>query len=111
MQESAAKAFKAYGRPLETVTSFKYLGRVLAALDDYWLTVVRNLRNSWKSWSLLLIIMGTEVASPILSGMLFQVVVQAALIFGLETWVMNPRMCQSLGWVPILVHLTSHGES
>ena len=107
MRERAAKTFQAYVRPLETVTSFKYLGRVLVALDDYWLTVVRNLRNSWKSWSLLLIIMGRELASPRVSGMLFKAVVQADLIFGSETWVMTPVCSRPWGGgVPTQVHAT-----
>ena len=41
-----AVAFEAYGKPLEMVTEFKYLGRVLTASDDYWLAVVANLRNA-----------------------------------------------------------------
>ena len=28
--------FQAYGKPLETVTPFKYLGRLLTATDDEW---------------------------------------------------------------------------
>ena len=38
-----ARAFRAYERPLEMVTSFKYLGRVISATDDNCLVVVRNL--------------------------------------------------------------------
>ena len=43
IRESAARAFQAYGRPIEMVTSFKYLGWVLMSLDDDWLEVVGNL--------------------------------------------------------------------
>ena len=34
MRESVERAFQAYGIPLDTVTSFKYLGRVLTAAND-----------------------------------------------------------------------------
>ena len=34
MQGSVDRDFQAYGRPLETVTSFKYLGWVLQAGDE-----------------------------------------------------------------------------
>ena len=34
LQESSERAFQAYGKPLETVTSFKYLGRVLTTGED-----------------------------------------------------------------------------
>ena len=34
MRESATRAFQDYGRPIETVKSFKYLGRIMMAPDD-----------------------------------------------------------------------------
>ena len=40
MRESAARASQDYGRPLDTVTYFKYFGRILTALDDNWPAVV-----------------------------------------------------------------------
>ena len=46
MRESAERAFHAYGRPLETVASFKFLGWVLKAGYDDWPEVVRNLKNA-----------------------------------------------------------------
>ena len=44
MQESMERAFQAYVKLVETVTSFKYLERVLAAGDDNCLEVVGNLK-------------------------------------------------------------------
>ena len=44
--ECAQRAFQAYERLLETFTSFKYLGRVLTAVDRNWRAVVGNLRNT-----------------------------------------------------------------
>ena len=35
-----SRSFSAYGIPLEMVTSFKYLERVLLVAGDDWLTVV-----------------------------------------------------------------------
>ena len=46
MRESAERAFQAYGKPLETVISFKYMGKVLTEADDAWLEVVGNLKNA-----------------------------------------------------------------
>ena len=88
---------QAYGRPLVTVTSFKYLGRVLAAADDDWPEVVGNLRKVRKSWSQMARILGQEGASPRVSGMFFKAVVQVVLLFKLETWVLTPRMGRALG--------------
>ena len=43
MREITVRAFQAYGSPLETVTSFKYFGRILMALNDDQPEVVGNL--------------------------------------------------------------------
>ena len=40
------REFCAYGSPLEMVTSFIYLGRVISEVDDYWPAVVRNLAKA-----------------------------------------------------------------
>ena len=40
---STAAAFQAYGRILEVVTSFKYLGRVLTASEGDWTVLVNNM--------------------------------------------------------------------
>ena len=45
-QEGTDRALTDYLVHLSQVTSLKYLGRVIAAEDDDWLAVVRNLRCS-----------------------------------------------------------------
>ena len=45
-REGIYKSLTAYRYPLSQVTSFTYLGRVLAAEDDNWLAVLRNLRRN-----------------------------------------------------------------
>ena len=97
MRESADRAFQAYVRQLDTVTSFKYQGRVLTELVNDWPAVVGNLKKSRKSWSWLMSILGQEGANPRVSGMFFKAVVQAVLIFGSATWVLNPHIRRDLG--------------
>ena len=58
MGESTPRALKAYGRPLETVTSLKYLGRIMTASDDDCTAVVGNLRKARKIWASLSRILG-----------------------------------------------------
>ena len=41
--------FEAYGEPLENLTAFRYLGRVLTAGYDKWLAVLGNLSKSVNS--------------------------------------------------------------
>ena len=50
MRESTARAFETYGAPLENVTAFKYLVRVMTAGDDDWYAVVGNHQRARKSW-------------------------------------------------------------
>ena len=97
MWESAERAFQAYGRPPETVTSFKYLVRVLSAAAGNWLAVVGNLKKARKSWAWLTRILGQEGDNSRVLGMFFKAVVQAVLLFRSKTWVPTPRMGRSLG--------------
>ena len=97
IQENTEMDFNAYGRSLTIVTSFKYLGRFLTAADDNWKAVVGNIWKERKSLALLERILGWEGAIPLVSGMLFKAVVQAVLLFGLETRVTKPCIGKSMG--------------
>ena len=66
----AATAFRVYVHPLETVKSFKYVGRLFTATDDNWSAVIVNLQKVQKSWYLLSKILGREGADPIMPGFL-----------------------------------------
>ena len=55
------------------------------------------MRKARKSWARLLRVLGRERAKTKVLGMLLKVMVQAVIIFGLETGVMNHRMGQDLG--------------
>ena len=69
------RAFQAYGRPLETVNYFKYLGWVLTASDDDWPAVVGSLRKSRKIWAQMMRVLVREGANPRVSGTFFKAVV------------------------------------
>ena len=85
-------AFKAYGKQLEVVPSFKDLGRIMTAGDDNWPAVAGNLVNARKSWGRLKRIMSREGADKRISGTFFKAVIQQVLLFGAETWVLTPRI-------------------
>ena len=95
-REISKRAFEAYMEPLENVTTFRYLGRVLTAGDDDWIAVVGNLGKARKSWGRLSWILIREVADPKVSGSFYKAVAQAVLLFGAETWVLTPRMERAL---------------
>ena len=92
LRESLELAFEAYREPLENVTAFRYLGRVLTAGDDDWLAVVGNFGKARNSWGRLLRILRWEGADPKLSGHFYKAVLQEVLLLGAETWVLTPQM-------------------
>ena len=96
LKDSTERAFEAYGKPLDTVSTFKYLGRVMTAGDDNWPEVAGNLVKSQKSWGRLSRILSSEGADKRVLGNFFKAVVQAVLMFGAETWVLTPRIEQDL---------------
>ena len=56
--------FEANREPIESVTEFKYLGRILTATDDDWMVVVGNLGKAERSWGRLSQVLGREGADP-----------------------------------------------
>ena len=75
IRESTETAFEVYGKQLNTVPSFKYLGRILTAGDDDWTAVAGNLGKARKSWGRLQQILSREGANKRVSGNLFKAVV------------------------------------
>ena len=90
-------ALTAYGRPLTAVSAFKYMVRVLSASDDDWPAVIRNLRRARQKWACLSRMLGWEGVYSQTSGMFYTAVVQEILLYGLEAWVMSPRIGKALG--------------
>ena len=98
-REVITRAFSAYGRPLEMMTSFKYLGRLILATDNYWPSVLRNLDRAKKVWSRMSRILSMEGAALRALGLFFKAVIQVVLLFGAYTWVVTPPMGKALGGV------------
>ena len=59
-----AVAFQAYGRPLEMVMEFKYLGWVITASGGNWTAVVSNISKAFIIWASLSIILWQEGVDP-----------------------------------------------
>ena len=56
----AVMEFWYYDRPMDTVFSFKYLGRLLTETDNDCLAVIKNIWKARKSWFCLDRILGRE---------------------------------------------------
>ena len=76
------RSFQAYWEPMEAVTLFKYMGRVLALGYDYWKAVAANLRKARKICMWMTRILIREGEDTKVSGLFFKVVVEAVLILG-----------------------------
>ena len=85
-------AFKVYGKQINSVPRFTYLGRVMTAGDDDWPAVAGNLAKERKSWGRMQGILRREGATPQISGNFSKAVVQQVLLFGAETWVVTPKI-------------------
>ena len=57
-----------YGHPLDMVTSFQYLGRVILTADDNWPEVVQNMAKTREVWRRMTRILSKEGAEPWVSG-------------------------------------------
>ena len=75
MRENIERYFCAYGRPLTSVSSFKYLGRIRMASYDDWYMVVGNLQKVWRNWDPMSRILGMEGANTRVLWDLFKAVV------------------------------------
>ena len=71
-RENLERAFHPYGKPMEAVSEFRYLGRLLTSTDDDWSALAGNIRKarvSWGSlarvsWGCLARVLGREGADP-----------------------------------------------
>ena len=92
-----SRDFSYYGQPLDMVTSFRYLGRVISAADDDWTVVFQNLVRAREVWKTIKRILIREGAEPAVSVFFFKYMVQAVLLFVAETWVVTPLISKVLG--------------
>ena len=88
-RERSEQAFEAYGEPIQNVSTFRYLERVLTARDNDWLAVVGNLGKARKFFGQLFRFLSWEGVYPKVSGNFYKAVEKPELIFGAETWVLT----------------------
>ena len=86
-REKLERAFSAYGKPMEAVLKFRYLGRILTATDDDWPAVAGNIKKARRIWGRLARVLGREGVDPKVSRTFYIAVTQQVLLFGAETWV------------------------
>ena len=81
---------------MEAVLEFRYIRRLLTAIDDDWPAVAGNIKKAGRSWVRLARVFGREGAEPKVSRTFYIAVTQAVLLFGSKTWVLTARMEKAL---------------
>ena len=77
--------------------AFKLLGRVLTVSDYDWTAVVENIWNPRSKLTRFSRILGQQGSYPWTSDTFYKSVVQATILFGLDTWVMTPNIGSTIG--------------
>ena len=95
-REVTLRSLSVYGLPLNVVTSFKYLERVISMLDDDWMTVIRNILKARTVWWIMSKILSREGVRPRVSVFFFKSIIQLVLLFDADSWVVTPHMVWDL---------------
>lgn len=88
--------FTAYGTELESVTTFRYLGRPLSCTDSDWPALYWNLKKARKRWAQVSRVLTREDSNPRVLAMFYKAIVMSVLLYGAETWVLTAPMLQAL---------------
>ena len=95
-RENSEQVFHAYGKPMEAVSEFRYLRRLLTTTDDDWPAVAGNIQKARVSWGRLARVLGREGADSKVSRSFYTAVTQQVLLFGAETWLPTRKMESAL---------------
>jgi exonuclease III len=90
------RTFQLRDQPIETVTAFRYLGRVITSRDNDWEAARRNLHKAKERWASISRILMRESATPRISALFYKATIMTILLFGSETWVINNEILQLL---------------
>ena len=80
------------GALVEVVSTFKYLRRPLDQKDNDWPEIRKNIKLERTVWERLRKLLRLKFVDPRVALMFYRTLAQAALIFGLETWLLFTRM-------------------
>lgn len=78
--------FMVYGKKLERVSEFRYLGRTLVDNDDDTKCIEEQIRRARQKWNSIAKILKREGANAMTMAKFYLAVVQAVLLYGAESW-------------------------
>ena len=96
-QEQAKQVtFNVAGIDIETVSEFKYLGRIFRNDDSDQGAIDYNLSKARKVWGMVSRVLSQERSNPKIMASFYKAVVQSILLYGSESWVLTKIMWQKL---------------
>ena len=100
MQDEQANAedivFKVYGKEIERVREFKYLGRWIMDNDDDTKCIDLQLKCAKKKWNCIAAILKRQGANAEVMSRFYLCIVQAVLLYGSESWTVTKRNMKKL---------------
>jgi hypothetical protein len=90
------RIFTIQNQPIETLTSFRYLGHIITSMDDDWEAARLNLFNARNQWMTISRVLTRSSASPRISALFYKATIQTVLLYGSETWVITNEILQLL---------------
>ena len=101
MQDEQANAedivFKVYGKEIERVREFKYLGRWIMDNDDDTKCIDLQLKCAKKKWNCIAAILKRQGANAEVMSRFYLCIVQAVLLYGSESWTVTKRNMKKTG--------------
>jgi hypothetical protein len=88
-QQSARVSFTVNGCPIQSVSKFKYLGRILDNRDSDTAAVEYNLRKARQKWGRIGRILSKESAKPRVMASFYKAIIQSVLLYGAESWAIS----------------------
>jgi hypothetical protein len=76
---------------IETVSEYKYLGRILSADDKDDAAVSYNIKKASNAWFGMYRILSADGANAHVMARFYLAIIQAKLLFGSETWVLSQK--------------------
>jgi hypothetical protein len=94
--EAQNTTFSVNDSELESVDSFRYLGRPLVADSSDWLAVTYNIKKARGRWAQVSRVLTKQRTNPKTSGFFYKAVVQSVLLYGCETWSLSRQSIAAL---------------
>ncbi len=81
---------------MERVESFKYLGHQFSMTDNNAPAVRAQMAKARGVWARVSAVLKGENAPPKVCGIFYRAVMQSGLLYGSESWVLNPALLSQL---------------